>query len=314
MAVRNRILGYTGSSYLSYQNLQVRHNRGDVIWGGWGALDVSFAGCDFFQLGQNGIQYHNGSTGRVDASCTFTDWGIANGQNYAVHVIGYSGTASGPILVDDSVFTITHSENTTEIGAVMCDQMGNLESFQRNTCTGTGGNWARDAVTVWRPQGMTVCTIADNTFTDIGGIPIAVQELEYYGDTPAVDVARNTLDGACLEDRIDTEALRLRDFTTACIVRVFYNLINGTTDGANDHHGIRLTDAQGVELYHNTVSGCDDGLKLENGGTRDSTATAKNNISPETGAMPSTSSLERSPRTTTTSSARWRASPETSLL
>jgi hypothetical protein len=202
-------------------------------------------------------------------SCAFTDWGNGGDQSYAIHAIADSTEAAdhtkttGPVDITDCDFILTTDNNKRECTPVMNDYRGWIRTIARNTFT-SNGHSVSSGFYVWRPgNGATDITIEDNTVSGVGRTGIAIQELEYYGAAPTVRVRRNYIADAAQKDALDTEALRVRGFTAASDVTVRENIIDGTMDGTNDHHGIFLHSCTGAKVYHNLVMGGDGGIVLK---------------------------------------------------
>lgn len=276
--IRNRILSLTRNSYLTFQNLDIRHNRGDVTWCGWGAQGITFSRCDFSQIGQHCLSYHNGSSGAVQ-NCTFTDWGLANTNGYAITVIGYRTTNSGPVDITGCTFTVNGTSNQTECMPLMQDQMGWVRNFNNNVVNGNG-KMVGQGVCFWRPgSNATSITCQHNIIKGTTNGGIVVQELEYYGAAPKVIVMYNWLEATCAGDVLDTHALRTRAFSFASKVTVAYNIINGTQAGSHAHPGIQNLSGVNTKIYNNVIYGCDNGIEVNDiSGVHSTGLTIRNNI------------------------------------
>lgn len=97
IATRAHFWNQFASGYVNFTNIDLRHYS-DTVWLSFAAITVNFNNVDISQTAKSGFQYNNGGQGTV-ASCTFTDWGIVDGQQYAVQSIGYDGNPSGPVDV-----------------------------------------------------------------------------------------------------------------------------------------------------------------------------------------------------------------------
>ena len=274
IAVRAHFWSQFASGYVNFTNIDLRHYS-DTVWLSFAAVTVNFNNVDISQTAKSGLQYSNGGQGTV-ASCTFTDWGVVDGQQYAVQSIGYNGTPSGPVDVTGSIFTINHSMNTTELGATVSDDNGWMRTVTNNAAINKG-NWPGAAFWAWRPQaGAASMTYQGNSVYSMGSFGIGVQELNFHGATPIVNISYNFIQDSDQTDVLDTEALRIREFSATTPVMVTYNVINRTKSGANGHPGIYLYGAVGASIYGNTIVGTDDGLVLKISSTGNK---IRNNIS-----------------------------------
>jgi hypothetical protein len=261
-------------SYITYRNLDLRHYRGSAVWLGTGNVNVSFLTVDVSQVAGHGLQFKNGASGTV-VSCTFTDWGVVDGNQYAVLANHTAGGTTGPVDVTDSKFTLNHSLNSTNLGAIVNGLGGWIRVVARNVVQ-ANGTWPGSMLSIWRPgSAATTVTIQDNQFYGPGNCGIIIQDLEVNGAHPTVTVERNLISNADQADVPGTEALRLRGFTTASNVTARYNLIWKTRSGSNSHPGIWAYQASGVKIFNNTVGLVDDGVALS-GGTL--SADVRNNI------------------------------------
>jgi hypothetical protein len=261
IAVRDSFVTTQYWSYITYDNLDLRHFNGSHVWLGWGANGIIFQNDDFSQLARYGLQFHNGSVNGLVSHCTFTDWGVVDGQDYAVQAIGRNPSqTTGPVDVTDSTFTINHSMNRTELAAVIGDIYGWVRNVQRNVAV-NNGRWPGTAFWTWRPgRGARSIVFESNSTYRTGSSGIELQELNYNGATPDTRVRYNYIADADQLDIADTEALRVRDFNTSTRVEVSYNIINRTRKGLRPHAGIYLYHAPGAKVYGNTIYGTDDGI------------------------------------------------------
>ena len=261
IAIRPNFWNQPGKGFVNFNNLDLRHYTG-TVWLSFASIAVNFTGVDISQTAQYAIQYNNGGQGTI-TGCTFTDWGVVNGQQYAVQVIGNGGTPSGPVDVTGSTFTINHFLNTSEIGAVVSDDNGWVRNITNNTAI-NNGNWPGGAFWLWRPQaGATSITYQGNSVYRVGSFGIGVQELEFHGAKLATNISYNYIQDSDQNDVLDTEALRVRDFSASSPVIVSYNVINRTKSGTNGHPGIYLYGAIGAKVYGNTIVGADQGMLLK---------------------------------------------------
>jgi parallel beta-helix repeat protein len=264
IAVRDSFVTTQSWSYVTYDNLDIRHFRGAHTWLGWGANGITFQNDDFSQLANYGLQFHNGSANGIVSHCTFTDWGVVDGQDYAVHVIGRDANqTTGPVDVTDSTFTVNHSLNNTELAAVLGDIYGWVRNVQRNTAV-NNGKWPGTAFWTWRPgKGARSINFESNSTYRTGSSGIELQELNYNGATPDTKVRYNYIADADQLDVADTEALRVWGFNSSTSVEASYNIVNRTREGAHSHPGIYLYNATGTKLYGNTIYGADDGILVK---------------------------------------------------
>ena len=269
IAVRDSAIDTIWFSNVNYQDLDLRHFKGSFTALVYLGTNINFARVDITQTANNGIQFNNGGYGSfTDGSAT--DWGVKNSQDYAIHAID-----SGPVDVTDSVFTINHNANTTELGAVVGDEHGWIRNCQRNVLTNYG-TFRGSAFWTWRASASAAnITFSDNATYRTGHAGIMVEDCDYYGGTPTVLVTRNYIQDADQADVLDTEALRIRTFTAGSDVTVSYNVINGTKAGMYIHPGIYLYQAVGAKAYGNTIYGTDCGLLVKSASTG---ADIRNNI------------------------------------
>jgi hypothetical protein len=259
---RNNCIDSQGTDYITLYNLTLQNSVAMAISTLWDSTNWTINSCTFTNIGTYGVQFNNGSNNGVVSNCTFTDWGLVNAQQYAVQVIANGATETGPVDVTGCTFTLTQGANTTECAPVMSDEGGWVRTFSNNIVNG-GGYLYGAGVVIWRPASIaTTITIHSNTISNVRSSGIMLQELEDNGATPTVSIKYNRLTNTCLGDTLDTEALRLRSFTSASNVTVAYNIINGTYDGTNAHAGIRAKGADAAKIYNNTVYGCDDGIEV----------------------------------------------------
>jgi hypothetical protein len=259
--VRNRILGYAQNPYVRYDNIDIRHNRGDVTCGLFQAGTLEFYDCDISQLGQYFCQFNAGSGGTAQR-CTATDWGSSQAVAYVFQSIAGSGTA-GPLDVTDCTFTINHSNNANEITAVICDERGWVRTISRNTFV-NNGVWPRDPISVYRPGAdATTMTIEDNVITNAGGIAIAFQDLSVYSPTLLINCRRNLMTNSCTFDAADVQAFRVRSMASGITLNVYSNIINGTFDGAQNHEGMQIQAVTSGSLLiaHNVIYGVDQAVR-----------------------------------------------------
>jgi hypothetical protein len=265
VAVRKYAIGPQSSSYIIFDNLDVRHAY-SIGWLGWGATNIIFQNCSFNQSGGDHLLFHNGSNFGMVINCTFDDWGVNNGQYYAVHTQGYGATPTGPVDIEKCTFTTSTTILSTEHSVIMQDLNSWIRNVRGNTIEGNGGRISHDGIVFWKScSATTYHLIEHNTIQNIGGIAIAIQQLEAYGAHPTVTVRYNRINNVSLLDSPDKSAIRLRDFSSASSVSVYYNIINKTQKGVNGHTGIDLSAARSVIIYNNTIFGVDTGISVRNG-------------------------------------------------
>lgn len=255
-------VGPVTTSGVTFENLDIRIARETNVLM-WGATGITFTACDFSLSGGAGVQFNNGGAGTV-SGCTFTDWNRGdNNGGFGVHVIEYSGTESGPVSVTDSTFAMNAPNLGLQPDAIMIDEGGAFTAITGNTFTNAGAAEYMIGVCIYHPAStQTTGEISGNTFVDMGRMAISLTGLEANGATPTITVVRNSITNADTGDIVDTEAIRCRDFTTASTVTVAYNLIVGTADGTNAHHGIQVKGADGVRIWNNTIIGADNGIEV----------------------------------------------------
>ena len=277
IAVRDSFVTSQSWSYITYDNLDIRQFKGAHAWLAWRANGITFQNDDFSQLAKYGLQFHNGSTDGVVSHCTFTDWGIVDGQDYAIQAIGRDASqTTGPVDVTDSTFTINHSMNKTELAAVLGDNFGWVRNVQRNTAV-NNGRWPGTAFWTWRPgKGARSINFESNSTYRTGSSGIEVQELNYNGAIPDTRIRYNYIADADQLDIADTEALRVWTFNSSTSVEVTYNIVNRTKKGIHPHPGIYLFHASGARVYGNTIYGADDGILVKGAS---SNTDIRNNIS-----------------------------------
>jgi parallel beta-helix repeat protein len=274
IAVRESAIATIWFSNVAYQDLDLRHFRGLFAALVYLGTNINFVRVDIAQTANNGIQFNAGAWGSF-VSGSVTDWGVKNGQDYAIQAVDSNEPGSGPVDVTDSTFTINHNMNTTELGAVVGDQRGWIRNCQRNVLV-ANGPFRGSAFWTWRTSAAaTSITFSDNASYRTGSAGIMVQEPNYYGGAPTVVLTRNYVEDADESDVLDTEAMRVRSFTTRSDVTVSYNVINRTKPGANLHPGIYLYEAVGAKVYGNTIYGTDCGLLVKRGST---TNDVRNNL------------------------------------
>lgn len=271
VAMLDKAFDYIHWNNVTVDSLDFRHFRGLVAVNFFGgSTGWSFTNDTFAQLAGYGIQFH-GHTGNLTASvdhCSFIDWGVVDGQQYAIQTIADSGIGnSARAEVTNNNFTINHSSNDTEITAVMSDTGGWVRTFTGNTLT-NNGNWPGPGMMIWRPSANTTAiTIAGNSLYRMGSIGLGVQELEYHGAAPTVVIKNNYIEASDQNDILDTEGLRLRDFTATSNVTASYNVINGTKAGSHAHPGIYISNALSARIYNNTIYGADQGILAKQAST-----------------------------------------------
>ena len=252
------VLGPTDQKHLLFRDLDFRHGIG--IFCGWGADHVSFIDCRFSQTADNALQFNNGSNNGLVKSCVFDDWNLQHKLAYAVHVIG---SGSGPVDIEDCLFLATTQGGGEDHTAIMNDFDGWIRSVRRCVFKGDNGRLARGGIVIWRPtKACDRVNIENNRIFGVGGSAIAIQELEHFGAKPVVKVRGNYIEGACLKDQIDEEAIRVRLFSGNSSVEVSYNIVNGTGQGKYSHEAIGVKRSTGAKIYNNVLSGADDGLSL----------------------------------------------------
>jgi hypothetical protein len=262
VGARNNSVDPNGAQYVTWQGLAfvgTRANAFSVFWGGAGH---TIDGCTFRAIGKYGLQWHNGASGGQVSNSTFTDWGVIDGQQYAIQVIANGATESGPVDVTGNTFTLTQKTNVTECMPVMSDHGGWVRTFSNNTVVGNG-HIMGSGFTSWQVASTaTSITVEHNVISGVSSAGIMLQEPEHAGATPTVSIRYNSINNTCLADTADTEALRIRSFTSSTPVTVAYNIINGTYDGGQVHHGIQAKDADGAAIYNNVIIGADNGIEV----------------------------------------------------
>jgi Right handed beta helix region len=282
VAVRQYVVGPQSASFITYDNLDIRHAY-FIGWLGWGGKNVTFQYCNFTQSGGDHMLFQNGSNNGLVTNCSFDDWGIGTGQYYAVHTQANGTTSTGPVDVQDSTFTFSSvvdgavyvQPSSTEHTVMMQDTNSWLRNVQRNTIDGLT-HINDDGIVIWDSgSDATSHLVEGNVIKNIGGIAIIIQQLENHGAHPVVTVRYNRLDNVCLANTLDKAAIRLRDFSSASPVSVYYNVVNKTQSGSNTEPGIDLSGANGAKIYNNTIYGVDKGIWVRNTSTG---AVGMNNI------------------------------------
>jgi len=268
VSVREYSIGPQSTSYITFDNLDMRHTN-NMGWLGWGATNIIFQNCNFTQSGGDHVLFHNGSNYGLVINCTFNDWGVNDGQFYAVHTQGYNATATGPVDVKNSLFTTSTTiaqVNGTEHSVVMQDYNSWIRNVQGNRIDGNSGKISHDGIVIWDSSyDATIHLIESNTITNIGGLAIIVQQLENHGAHPVVTIRYNIIENVSLSDSIDKSAIRLKTFTSDSNVSVYYNIINGTKQGTYNHAGIDVYSASGAKIYNNIIYAVDDGITVRQG-------------------------------------------------
>lgn len=264
VAVRAQWWNQFGSDGINISNLDLQQYSA-TIWLAFNNITVNYITCDFSKTAKYCIQYNNGGKGSV-SGCTFTDWGVVDGQQYGVHCIGFGAVPSGPVDVTGCTFTINHSQNVTELGCVVGDQLG----WIRN-CTGNvginNGNFPGSMFWCWRASAAALTiNFSNNACYRPGSQGVYVQEPQFGGASPTITMAYNYIEDACQGNISDTSAMKIFVTTTAPCT-IMYNVINRTKSGGNTHPGIYVEQAVGAKVYNNTIVGCDAGIQLQTAST-----------------------------------------------
>jgi len=282
VAVRQYVIGPQSASFITYDNLDVRHAY-NIGWLGWGGKYVTFQYCNFTQSGGDHLLFHNGSNNGLVTNCSFDDWGIGAGQYYAVHTQGYGTICTGPVDIQDNTFTFSSvvdgavyaQPSPLEHTVIMQDINSWIRNVQRNSIDGQN-HINDDGIVIWDSgSAATSHLVEGNVIKNIGGIAITIQQLENHGAHPAVTVRYNRMDNVCLAATNDKAAIRLRGFSSASPVSVYNNIVNKTQQGTYGQPGIDLSGASGAKIYNNTIYGVDKGIWVRNSSTG---AVGMNNI------------------------------------
>ncbi len=261
------VLGPVAGSHLAFDGLEFAGSRGSTVLV-WGGGDISFTGCSFTLAPVNHLQLHHGAGRVLVRGCRFDDWNLGRDAAYAVQAIA----DSGPVDVEDCLFTATLPGGGRDHTAIMSDLGGWVRRVRGCRFEGGQGRLADDGVVVWRlAQRADQVEVADNVFTELGGVAVILQETGHFGARPALRVADNRILGAVLGGDLDKEAVRVRD-TAGAAVTVEGNLVADTGAAAAgngfEHDGITADNAPGALIRANTVRGAHNGLRI-GGGTPD---------------------------------------------
>lgn len=270
IAVRKNILdNNSGKDYIDWKNLDVEDDYNGPEWWEFNAIHATFTNVDFKNSGGYIQQWQNGSQGSVTGS-TFTNWGIGlinGGLNYALQVIGFGGTPSGPVDVTNNIFTFTLSNACTDCSAADMDDNGWIRTFTGNTVV-DGGSVAGAGLLIFQPAATaTTTTVQNNIFTNIGNECVEANNLEHYGPQN-INISYNSCNNATIKDTLDVDAIRVQSFTGASTILVSYNVVNGCHAGSNGHGAFRVGTAAGTwRFIGNTANGCTEGLRVSSGVT-----------------------------------------------
>lgn len=259
IAVFEFVLGPQDAANLVFEDLDIRIAYSS-LWCGWGAKNTVFKRCNFQFAAENHLQFNNGSIGGTISECTFDTWNLRGMRNYAIQAID---KGSGPLDISECVFRASVKGKGGDHSAIMNDEDSWIRNVRGCRFEGRGGNLSADGVVIWHPtKEAKEITIEDNTFAELGGVSIILQEINHNGADPVIKVRRNRVLDSCQADTLDKEAIRVRDIASNTDVSLEYNLIRNTLSGRNEHHGFGIEGAQGVKLFNNTVIGCDDAVCL----------------------------------------------------
>lgn len=256
--VRDFVAGPLDTSHLRLEGIDFRHAIKTTILI-WEADHVEIVGCTFTQTAGTHCQIGQGSNFTRIEGCSFDDWNLAQGRGYAIQAVE---AGSGPSDVEECRFSATHRGGGEDHSAIRSDDKAWIRTVRGCQFLGGDGALAGDGLSLWRPSGAAgSIAIEDNVFHGVGGRAILLEELEYYGGAPAVSIARNRIDGACLRDEVHHDAIQVgKSPAGLATVLVACNVIVGTFQGQHPHGGIGLHETRGVQVVHNAVRGADDGI------------------------------------------------------
>jgi hypothetical protein len=258
--VREFVIGPLEQDFIEIDGLDLGHGRSMSLLA-WDGDHLTITNCTFSGSPENHIQFQQGSNFGKVTGCRFDDWNLLDRRAYAIQVIEKE---SGPVDIEDCVFTASRQGGGEDHAAIMNDFNGWVRTVKNCQFIGNGGKLADEGVVIWRPAATAdKVTIEGNTFTGLGGTAIMVQELGHYGAAPTVKVLRNRIENVCIGDDLDKEAIRARQFGETSTVLIAYNLINGTAPGNHSHPGIGVQVADGLRIANNLVRGADVGIEFK---------------------------------------------------
>jgi hypothetical protein len=253
------VIGPQDSNHIVFEDLDLRASYSST-WCGWGAMNITFRRCNFALSSENHLQFNNGCRTGTVTDCTFDSWNLRNLRNYAIQAID---KGSGPIDITGCTFRASAKGGGPDHTAIMNDEDSWIRTVRDCHFEGVQGNLTADGVVIWHPtKDAKDITIEDNEFTELGGVPIILQEVNEHAAQPVIRVRRNLIRASCLSDTLDKEAVRIRDISSNSDVEIDHNLILETRGGKHEHHGFAVESASGIKIFNNTVIGCDDAIIL----------------------------------------------------
>ncbi len=283
--VQRNGVGFSGSDHITLRGLEIAYaDIGVAIWQGvgWTLEELYIHDTANDAIHANGQDRHP-DRGTVSDSL-IQDWGW-KGYGYGAHDYA-NWTANEPYMgygihvfhgedwtVSGNTLRLVNMRCGTDCSPIAFDHNGHAKRIEGNYVDGADRLGAPSTgVMLWHTRGSSPIVVRDNTFLNLAGMAIILQDFDKGGFRQPVTVEDNVIRDVCLADGPDAEALRIWTRTNS-LVTVRRNVIVGTRDGRHAHHGIRVRNSR-ADLYHNTVTGADLGFSIESS----STVTARNNI------------------------------------
>lgn len=283
---RRNGIGFASQSSVTIRGIAIE--RAVVGIGIWQADDWVIEGCVIRQVVTDGI-HANGSEKAPNRGivrhCRFTDWALkAKGRmrhdyanwsenekwmGYGVHVFkGHDW------VVEDSVFDVQDLLTGMDASAICFDNAGHAKRIARNKIYDAGRlRGPSCGILLWAPSGDGDVLIEDNEIYQMGGMGISVQDFTINSFQGRAIIRGNMLDGVCLADPLDGEAIRVwaKNSSENWVVD---NRIKNIPAGKNPHPAIRFRESRG-RISGNEIGNCpDDAIVLE----RKSVARVEDNL------------------------------------
>jgi len=283
------IVGFSGHSHITIRDLEIAF--ADIGIGIWQADGWVIENCDIHDVVVDCI-HANGPEGDppragVVRNCRLADW---NWKGYKLTEHNYKEWGkSEPFMgygvhvfrgdnwqVVGNTFRVVNNYSGMDCSPIAFDTGGHASLIADNDVDGANRVFGpTTGLMLWATKGDGPVVIRNNTFRNLGGLGIIVQEFKRFEFTHSVTVEGNKLINICTGDGIDAEALRVwTGYDKAAAVIVRNNIIYKVPKGSHEHPGIRVRASKAV-VENNTIIGADYGVSVERGAQ----VTARNNIS-----------------------------------
>ena len=290
----------TGTIEIAHRNGVTAHARTWIVYDGiefnysdfgiqfWnGGSDSIIQNCVVEDAARDAINANGGPTGNADRisvlNNTVTNYNAymagrvgafdcGDGDvpcRYGINIISNDGTTAEDTIITGNTITNTYTIDTdVDNAGINIDQQGHASLINKNSVTASNNN-NMSCIAIWQMAGTGKITVRENKCINNGGFAISFQEADENSFADGIDILYNYIENANNDDGSDRSAIRIWPVFDSDTITVAHNIINGTYDGGNAHHGIRVRHTTGTDvyIYGNTIDGADDGILI------DSTAT-----------------------------------------